>query len=90
MSIPTECPCKGTGAYVVDITLADAVVSDRRLCLDHGLTPRAKLLDTTTERVGELMEVITTSHGPRAFLRPPGGGREWSTSVGNLRPAPID
>jgi hypothetical protein len=85
-SEPPHCRCGGTGAYIVMIALADAVVSDRRLCLDPGLKPRAPLLDTTTERVGELMEV--TGNGPyrRAWLRPIGGGREWSTDVGSLRP----
>src|SRR4051812_33043395 len=80
------CPCGGTGAYTVNIPLADAVVSDLRLCLEHGLTPRARLLDTTTERVGELMDVTVASR--RVWLRPVGGGREWSADIGSLRPAP--
>jgi len=80
------CLCDGTGAYTVEIVLADAVVSDRRLCLVHGLTPRARVLDTTTGRVGVVMEVVSTSNGDRAFLRPPDGGIEWSTTVGSLRP----
>jgi hypothetical protein len=80
------CPCGGTGAYAVDIPLADAMVSDLRLCLDHGLTPRARLLDTATGRTGELMEVTGKGHLRRAWLRPVTGGTEWSTSVGSLRP----
>lgn len=87
MSDLPDCPCKGTGAYTVEIPLTDAVVSDRRLCLTHGLYHRARVLDTTTGRIGEVMDVISTSHGDRAYLRPSGGGKEWSTSVGSLRPA---
>jgi len=80
-----ECRCKGTGAYTVEVALADAVVLDERICLDHGLIHRAPLLDTTTGRVGELMDVALASH--RVWLRPIGGGREWSADVGGLRPA---
>jgi hypothetical protein len=83
---PDACPCNGSGAYTVTIPLADAIVSDRRLCLDHGLTPRARLLDTTTGRTGELMEVTGQGDLRRAWLRPVAGGTEWSTSVGSLRP----
>jgi hypothetical protein len=74
----------------VDIPIADAVVSDRRLCLDHGLTPRALLVDNGTpdKRLGELMDVTGSDPHRRAHLRPVGGGREWSTDVENLRPAP--
>lgn len=84
---PLPCRCGGTGAFTIDIKLADAVVSDRRLCLVHGLTPRRLLLDTSTQRVGELMEVTGTGPYRRAWLRPPNGGKEWDTHVGNLRPA---
>lgn len=80
------CRCGGTGAYTVEIALADAVVSDRRLCPEHGLYRRARVLDTTTGRVGLLMDVITTSRGTRAYLRPPDGGKEWTTNVDSLRP----
>jgi len=84
---PAElCRCKGTGAYTVEIALKDAVVSDRRLCLDHGLSRRARVYDTTTGRVGLVMDVIATSHGTRVYLRPPEGGREWATGVDSLRP----
>lgn|SRR3954463_6217916 len=87
-SPPTDCRCGSTGSYVVNIALADAVVSDQRLCLTHGLTPRARLFDTTTGRVGELMDVTGSGDARRAWLRPVGGGQEWSTSVDSLRPAP--
>jgi hypothetical protein len=86
---PSDCPCGGTGAYTVDIRLADAVVSDQRLCLKHGLTPRTQLLDTTTQRVGELMEVTGTDPYRRAWLRPVNGGREWDTHIDSLRPAQV-
>lgn len=43
-------------------------------------TKRRELaLDTSTGRVGEVMDTIDTSHGRRVYLRPVGGGREWST-----------
>lgn len=83
---PTHCRCGGTGAYTVEIALKDAVVSDRRLCLDHGLSRRARVYDTTTGRVGLVMDVIITSRGTRAYLRPPQGGREWTSGVDSLRP----
>lgn len=87
---PASCRCRGTGAYVVNIPLADAVISDRRLCLIHGLTPRALLVDdgTPDKRLGELMDVTGSDPHRRAHLRPVGGGREWSTEIKNLRPAP--
>lgn len=87
---PAPCRCRGTGAYVVNIPVADAVVSDRRLCLDHGLTPRALLMDNATpdKRLGELMDVTGEDPDRRAHLRPVGGGCEWSTAVEDLRPAP--
>lgn len=81
-----ECCCGGTGAYTVEIKLADAVVSDRRLCLVHGLKPRARLLDIGTQRVGELMEVTGQDPYRRAWLRPVNGGKEWDTHVDTLRP----
>jgi hypothetical protein len=80
------CLCDGTGAYTVEIVLADAVVSDRRLCLVHGLRARSRVYDSTTGRLGVVMEVAATGPGDRAWLRPPGGGLEWSTTVGSLRP----
>lgn len=82
----TACRCGGTGAYTVEIALKDAVVSDRRLCPDHGLGRRARVYDTTTGRTGLVMDVIATSRGTRVYLRPAEGGREWTTSIDSLRP----
>ena len=83
---PVDCRCGGTGAYVVEIALADAVVSDRRLCHEHGLYRRARVQDTSTGRAGLVMDVITTNRGNRVYLRPPEGGKEWTTNIDSLRP----
>lgn len=80
------CLCDGTGAYTVEILLADAVVPDRRLCLVHGLAARSRVYDTTTGRIGVVMEVVSHTAGDSVWLRPPDGGTEWKTTVGSLRP----
>lgn len=82
----TPCRCGGTGAYTVEIALKDAVVSDRRLCLEHGLSRRARVYDTTTGRTGLVMDVVAAGTGTRVYLRPPEGGREWTAAVDSLRP----
>lgn len=79
------CRCAGTGFYTIEISLDGAVVIDQRVCIDHGLIHRGAFLDAATNRVGELMEVTLASN--RVWLRPIGGGREWSADVGCLRPA---
>jgi hypothetical protein len=61
--------------------------------------PRGSLVrDLDTGRVGVLMDVITYAVGARtdtqrvkerlAYLRPPGGGREWTTSPNRIQPEP--
>lgn len=78
-----SCRCHGTGAYTAEIPLADAVVLMRRVCLEH-LADRTRLKDTTTGRIGEVMAVIKSTG--RIYLRPPGGGMEWTADVGSLEP----
>ena len=41
--------------------------------------------DTATDQIGVLMDVI----GSRAWLRKPGGGREWDTDATNVEPAQL-
>jgi hypothetical protein len=83
----TLCRCGGTGAYTAEIVLADAVVSDRRLCIEHGLGLRALVYDSTRGCNGVVMEVVRDSTGISVWLRSAGGGTEWKTHVGSLRPA---
>lgn len=49
---------------------------------------RELALDTATDRVGEIMDTVDTTHGKRVYLRPAGGGREWSTDEKNVQPMP--
>lgn len=87
MSTPSElpgCRCGGTGAYTAEIPLADAVVLVRRVCLEH-LALRTRLKDTSTGRIGEVMEINKAYK--RVHLRPEGGGREWTVNDGSLEPA---
>lgn len=65
-----------------------------------GLPVGALVLDRATGRQGTLRDVVLylpagTPPGPDArparhlaFLRPPGGGREWTTEVDQVVPAP--
>lgn len=84
MQTVPDCRCRGTGAYTVEISLADAVVTDQRLCVEHGLHPRARVYDIAKCQVGEVMEI--TDNSVSVWLRPPNGGREWKTTVESLRP----
>jgi hypothetical protein len=86
VELPSECRCGGTGAYTVNIAIAGAVVSDQRMCVEHGLYPRARVYDTNHCRTGVVMEVTKNIMGLFAWLRPEDGGTEWQTSVGSLRP----
>lgn len=84
---PTEAPdcrCGGTGVYTVEVSLADAVVLIHRVCLNH-VVHRARVKDRTTGRIGEVMETSIARN--LAWLRPPGGGREWESRGENLEPA---
>jgi len=83
---PSACRCGGTGVYTVDITLADAVVSDQRICVEHGLRPKTRVYDSTKGCVGEVMEVVKHINGYSVWLRPTDGGTEWKTTVGALQP----
>lgn len=80
---PPGCRCGGTGAYTAEISVSDAVVLVRRVCLDH-LALRTRLKDNSTGRVGEVMEVNKAYE--RVHLRPVGGGKEWSTYASSLEP----
>lgn len=80
---PPPCRCDNTGAYTAEISVANAVVIVRRVCLDH-LELRTRLKDTTVGRVGEVMEKSKDYH--RVYLRPVGGGLEWTADVGSLEP----
>jgi len=78
---PPPCRCNNTGGYTVEISVADAVVIVRRVCLKH-LELRTRLKDTATGRIGEVMEKNKAYQ--RVHLRPVGGGREWTADVGSL------
>ena len=63
---------------------------------DGWLRRGATALDTATGQVGEVQQVgpgydLGSSAAKRergtVWLRPVGGGREWTTKVGDLRPA---
>lgn len=82
-SPPIACRCHGSGAYTTEVSVADAVVLMRRVCLKH-LAPRTRLRDTTTGRIGEVMEVNKAYEN--VYLRPVGGGREWKADAGSLEP----
>jgi len=84
MTTPAEvprCRCKGGGTYTVSVPIADAVVSIERECPVHGqqATPlRALALDTSTNRLGEVMqEPSSRGYFGEYSLRPVGGGQEW-------------
>ncbi|MET8566153.1 hypothetical protein ABZV75_38430 [Streptomyces flaveolus] len=65
--------------------------TDALLHRRHPWIGRA-VLDTATGRRGVLRAVAPLPDGTRpvAWLRPAGGGREWTTSLGALTdPAPI-
>lgn len=90
MSTPTRppaCRCAGTGAYTTEIPVADAVVLVQHLCVDH--VARRTLVKERGDRArtGELMDVIRTGRGMRAYVRPRGGGREWVVDLDALEPA---
>ena len=51
-----------------------------------GTAPRELVLDAATNRVGEIMDTVSTSHGDRVYLRPRGGGREWTTTLDAISP----
>jgi hypothetical protein len=86
---PGSCRCDGTGAYTVSIPIANAVVSIQRECPVHGQPPqpvRQLALDTSTRRVGEVMqEPASRSYWQQYSLRPAGGGREWTVKPRNVR-----
>lgn len=49
----------------------------------ESLETGSVLYDPATDRVGEYLDRA----GPRAVLRPVGGGREWEADPASLRPA---
>lgn len=82
--MPTDCRCGGTGAYTVEISVADAVVLVRRLCIDH-IARRALVRERNGDkRTAEVMDIIKTSRGTLVYLRSPGGGKEWTADVDAL------
>jgi hypothetical protein len=42
--------------------------------------------DSRTGRIGEIREVARFISGPAAYLRPQGGGTEWTAPITALRP----
>lgn len=50
----------------------------------------ALVVDTRTGRTGEVQEwpYLASSAPNRAWLRPVGGGREWTPRIADLRPRP--
>ncbi|MFJ5550513.1 hypothetical protein [Streptomyces sp. NPDC093225] len=57
--------------------------------LPEWLTFRALVIDTGTSRRGEVQPWPYYSERPptSVWLRPEGGGREWTASIDSLRPA---
>jgi hypothetical protein len=61
---------------------------------DTDAIPTGALVrDLDTDRVGILMDVITYTNAQRpkerlAYLRAPGGGREWTASPNRIQPEP--
>lgn len=73
------CRCNGTGAYAVEIPIADAVVTTERPCPAHvpSSTPvRDLAFDTHEKRLGEVM-AEPGEYSKDYYLRDPGGGIEW-------------
>ena len=95
-----DCRCEGTGTITAVIPLADAVlVADRPCPAGCAYAPRSEpqtiategngrplVRDVRTNRVGEVMDRRNTSHGERIWLRPVGGGREWTASADDIEP----
>lgn len=51
---------------------------------------RQLVLDTDTGRVGEVMERTSIGRYERVWLRPVGGGREWTTDAAAVQPVPSE
>lgn len=47
---------------------------------------RERALDTSTDRIGEVMERRGIGRGERVWLRPVGGGIEWEADGENVQP----
>jgi hypothetical protein len=84
-----SCPCDGSGTYTVSIPVADAVVSATRQCSIHGQPPpRNRLLafDTASNCIGEVMDTADAQGSQNLYwLRPIGGGREWTVQPQDLQ-----
>ncbi|WP_228080618.1 hypothetical protein [Streptomyces profundus] len=55
---------------------------DRRAPVSSGLEIGSMARDLTSDQVGRVMAHLSG----RVYLRPPGGGREWTASAEDLRP----
>ncbi|WP_233580658.1 hypothetical protein [Streptomyces triticirhizae] len=55
---------------------------DRRRPTSLGLEIGSMARDVTSDQVGRVMAHLSG----RVYLRPPGGGREWTASAEDLRP----
>lgn len=51
---------------------------------------KGELVVDANGRVGVIMDVFPTHRGNRAYLRPPGGGREWDVEESSLTAVPDD
>lgn len=51
-----------------------------------GTAHRPLVRDTATDRIGEVMEETGSGQNARVWLRPPGGGREWTTTAEDIQP----
>lgn len=50
--------------------------------------PRALVLDMATNRVGEIRDTFTKDGRAAVWLRPRGGGREWTSFRDDVRVLP--
>lgn len=50
-----------------------------------GTANRELVLDAETDRIGEVMDRTGYGTSTLVWLRPPGGGREWTTTPDKLR-----
>jgi hypothetical protein len=81
-----DCRCGGTGAFTAEIPGQDALVPVRQICVAH-IAPRALVRERSApDRVGEVMAIRKLSNGFNVYLRPPGGGLEWTADPKALEP----
>ena len=88
-ALSADCRCGGSGTYTVSIPVADALVSATRQCSFHGQPPplnRPLAFDTATNCIGEVMDTADAQGSQNLYwLRPIGGGREWTVHPQNLQ-----